>query len=65
MPADDKPVVDWLKSQPSILNPKVTREGKFIVVTYDMRVGQSLPNIIESVDKLGYAERGEFFETGR
>jgi hypothetical protein len=61
MPVDDMPLVDWLKTQPGVLNANVTRDGKFILVTYDLKSEHSTPNVIERADKLGYSERGDFF----
>jgi hypothetical protein len=61
MPASDSELTDWLKSQPGVTEASVTREGKLLIVTCDVKGGQPMPKMPEKADTLGYADQRSFF----
>jgi hypothetical protein len=57
LPADDEALAAWLRSQPGVSAPSVTREGNTLVVQFKQR---SLwmaggPNVVGEADRLGYS----------
>jgi hypothetical protein len=60
MPASDAALIDWLKSQPGVNEVSVHRDGKTLAITYEIKAGHPMPNVLDQADTLGYAERGSF-----
>jgi hypothetical protein len=60
MPTNDDALLDLLKSQPGLEGVSVARDGKALIVRYEFRGGQTLPQIMEKTETLGYGDRRSF-----
>ena len=62
MPADDRPLEDWIKSQRGVRRVAVARAGDVLSVTYEVDVTAKPLDIAVKCRSLGYAGEGSSFE---
>ncbi len=56
LPADDEALAAWLRSQPDVSAPSVTREGNALVVRFNRRSLRMAggPDVVGEAGRLGY-----------
>jgi hypothetical protein len=56
MPKDDSALTDWLRSQPGISEPKVSRSGDMLTVEFIMPAYSTVPDVTQVTKQFGYPE---------
>jgi hypothetical protein len=61
-PGNDDSILEWLRSQPGVARPSVTRDAKSLRITFSvpMMSRHAAPNVLDAADRLGYRGRGPF-----
>jgi hypothetical protein len=56
MPKDDSALTDWLRSQPGVREPKVSRNGDMLTVEFIMPAYSTVPDVTQATKQFGYPE---------
>ena len=54
LPPDDAVLQDWLRAQPGVSKATVTREGKQLLVSFEMPGSHTTPDVLNQCGQLGY-----------